>query len=108
MNCPRCQKAELQDKSRNGQGFLVCPACNLVKVALRSGLSVPQTALDHQPRLSLNKLVYENKQDHLAQQETQIRHRHEQQEARQDFQAQTQVLLEPQLEALLAHQHLWS
>jgi len=100
MNCPRCQKAELQDKSRNGQGFLVCPACHLLKVALRSGLSVPHIGLEHQPRLSLNKLVYENKQQHIALQETHLRHQQEQREAHRDFQYQTQALLEPPLEDL--------
>ena len=101
MNCPRCQKAELQDKSRNGQGFLVCPVCNLVKVGLRSGLSAPQIALEHQPRLSLNKLVYENKRQHVSRQEAQIRLQQQVQGAHQDFPAPPHPHLEPSLEERL-------
>jgi late competence protein required for DNA uptake (superfamily II DNA/RNA helicase) len=108
MNCPRCQKAEMQDKSRNGQGFLVCPSCNLLKVGLRSSLKTPQIALDQQPRLSLNKLVYGNKLYQKSLQEAQIQQSHEQDLAHQDFQRQAQSLLTPPAEDVLFSQNFWS
>ncbi|PIQ28652.1 hypothetical protein COW36_12230 [bacterium (Candidatus Blackallbacteria) CG17_big_fil_post_rev_8_21_14_2_50_48_46] len=88
MNCPRCQAAELQNKSRNGQIFLVCPRCQLIKVDLRAHRGEALISLENQPKLSLGKLTRANQSFQRTQLETQVQADHRLASARHDFQRQ--------------------
>lgn len=85
MYCPRCESAELENKSRNGQIFLVCPACALIKVNLRSQNKEAQITSELQPKLELQKLVYNQAQNRRAQLEAEIRARQQRLAAAREY-----------------------